>query len=157
MEKRSKFLSLIGLVLILALIVPVIRTCANEPTISPTKFASTLVVMRSDMSAAVAIGGVVTDFDDNRKTQINRISIYTGIRSDSWNKELRDGYIGVLLQRGWGELKETDARTMLCKDGALAEVARATGPLDDTGKNGFVSMAFSPATIVQCSAVKQVN
>lgn len=147
MGKLNNSLSIIGFALIVCVTTLIVRTCASEPSISPQRFASTLAVMRSDMSAALAVGGVEVAFDNNKKTQINRVSISTSIRGDTWSTKLQNGYILVLSQRGWRTLNDSSAQTLMCKDGALATIARSGADVND----GFITMTLSSATIAQCA------
>jgi hypothetical protein len=106
--------------------------------------------MRGDMNAALAIGGVEIAFDNNKKTQINRVSISASIRGDTWNTELQNGYVLALSRRGWRMLEDSSAQTLMCKDGALATVARGVAHRGADAGDGFITMTLSPATIMQC-------
>ncbi|MGF6534292.1 hypothetical protein P3T20_005096 [Paraburkholderia sp. GAS206C] len=56
--KLSESVSLVGFVAIIAASTVVVRTCSSEPSISPAAFDKTLEMMRVDMRAATATGGV---------------------------------------------------------------------------------------------------
>ncbi|MFC0573512.1 hypothetical protein [Paraburkholderia solisilvae] len=150
MGKFNNLLSLAGFILIICVVALIVRTCANEPSISPERFTSTLVMMRADMNAALAVGGVKIAFDNNRKTQINRVSISASIRGDTWNINLQNEYVRTLSQRGWRVIDDSNAPILMCKNGALATIARDTARRGIHSGDGYITMSLSPATIMQC-------
>ena len=147
--KLSESVSLVGFVAIIAASTVVVRSCSSEPSISPAAFDKTLEMMRGDMRTATATGGVPLSSDDNQKTQINRISISTSIRADTWTGMVSMEYVHVLLRRGWTILRQSSEGTVLCKGGAQATVWSAHSDSPGTPVTGFLSMAFSPATMME--------
>jgi hypothetical protein len=61
-------------------------------------------------------------------------------------------YVHVLFRRGWTILRQSSEGTVLCKGGAQATVRSAHSDSPGTPVTGFLSMAFSPATIMECSS-----
>lgn len=102
-------------------------------------------VMKADMEALLANGGVVVYRNENAKFGGALLSVL--IRTDSWSPQLRDRDIGTLINIGWQPRQSS--HLSLCKNGILMEIQEDVGDYKNVS-TVLISMRYNPTTVSAC-------
>lgn len=102
-------------------------------------------VMKSDMGALLANGGVVVYRNESAKFGGALLSVL--IRTDSWSPQLRDRDIETLIDLGWQQHQSN--RFSLCKNGMLMDIQENVGDYKNMS-TVLISMRYNPTTVRVC-------
>jgi hypothetical protein len=132
----------VALVVVIWLFVLVYALIKNPST---TNAAQEMSVMKSDMGAMLANGGVVVYRNENAKFGGALLSVL--VRTDSWSAQLRDRDIKTLIDLGWQQLPVSPS--VLCKNGMLADIQEDVGNYKNIS-TVMISMKYNATTIKSC-------
>lgn len=132
----------VALVVVLWLFVLVYALIKNP---SANNSIKEMGVMKSDMGALLANGGVVVYRNESAKFGGALLSVL--IRTDSWSPQLRDRDIETLIDLGWQQHQSN--RFSLCKNGMLMDIQENVGDYKNMS-TVLISMRYNPTTVRVC-------